>query len=97
VVHSAMDRKETSGTSQKGLVMFTQDQQELMTRIDKSDFIGAKSFVNNIRRQGFMTSKQYDALCNMNNSIKPWSSRTRFNSLGDGWDHDDLAEGWGGY
>lgn len=76
--------------------MFTPDQQDLMDLIDRSDFSGAKLFVKNVRTQGFMTTKQYDALCRMNNSIRPWSSRSRSAKSGDGWDHDDLAEGWAG-
>ena len=77
--------------------MFTQDQQDLMDRIDRSDFIGAKLFVNNVRIQGFMSAKQHNALCRMNNSIRPWSSRSRAANRGGGWEHDDLAEGWDGF
>ncbi len=77
--------------------MFTRHQQDLMDRIDRSDFIEARLFVNNVRIQGFMSEKQYNALCHMNNSIRPWSSRSRSAKSGEGWDHDDLAEGWAGY
>lgn len=77
--------------------MFTPDQQYLMDRIDRSDFIGAKLFANNVRIQGFMSEKQYNALCRMNNSIESWSSRSRCANRGDRWDHDDLAEGWDGF
>lgn len=77
--------------------MFTQDQQDLMDRINRSGFIGAKLFVNNVRIQGFMTKKQYNALCRMNNSIRLGSSRPSSANSGDGREHDDLAEGWDGY
>ena len=97
VVSFTVDCKEAREPSKGGMVMFTPDQQYLMDRIDRSDFIGAKLFVNNLRIQGFMSAKQYNALCRMNNSIKSWSSRSRCANRGDLWDHDDLAEGWDGF
>jgi hypothetical protein len=77
--------------------MFTEAEKDLLNRVLKTDFFSAHVFARNVKRQGFMTSKQYQALTNMYNSVKPWSSRTNKTSRHDGWDHDDLAEGWAGY
>ena len=77
--------------------MLTQKQTELIERIEASSFLGARSFALNVRKQGFMTPAQYIALCNMHNSILPYSSKLRTRTKNDGWDHDDLFEGWDGY
>jgi hypothetical protein len=77
--------------------MFTPAQQALLKRILKSEFTGARLFARNVQAQGFMSVKQHKALVNMYNSIRPWSSRSNRPSRHDGWDHDDLAEGWDGY
>ena len=76
--------------------MFTQEQTMLLDRLIKSDFVGARSFALNVKRQGFMSDKQYTAMVNMNNSIRPWSSKSRSAKTNGLWDHDDLAEGWDG-
>jgi hypothetical protein len=77
--------------------MFSEYQTWLLNRVLNSDFRGARAFAINVKSQGFMSQRQEEALKNMNNSLKPWSSRTNKTSRHDGWDHDDLAEGWAGY
>jgi hypothetical protein len=79
-----------------GEIMFTPDEIAMFERIEKSDFYGAHSFVRNVKKQGFMTPKQKQAIQNMNNSIRPWSSRNYRRKPYNGWDHDDLYEGWDG-
>ena len=76
--------------------MFTEDQDWLLNTLIRSNFHGAATFARNVKAQGFMTEKQYVALCNMQNSIRPWSSKSRRASSSCSWDHDDLAEGWDG-
>lgn len=73
--------------------MFSEKDEWLLDRLIKSDFVGARSFALSVKKQWFMTDKQRTALRNMNNSLRPWSSRGRNRSKFDGLDHDDLAEG----
>ena len=74
--------------------MFSEHQIWLLNRVLNSDFSGARSFAINVKKQGFMSPRQQRSLTNMNNSIRPWSSSITKSS--NGWDHDDLAEGWDG-
>ena len=77
--------------------MLTELELSLLEIIEKSSFHGAVSFAGNVRKQGFMSAKQKRALINMNNSIHAPHSQKQRSRRSDGWEHDDLAEGWDGY
>ena len=77
--------------------MFSECDLCLLNRLINSDFVGARLFALSVKNQGFMTTRQRDALSNMNNSLRPWSSKAQKNSKYDGIDHDDLASGLDGH